>query len=153
MCIRDRVSTQSTWGFLQFMLIAKIWRPLCSVRAITTEINKKIPVDSKEYSLKKADPKEYMKKVKQAEKEGRKQIGFFKIDAKVEYEWTKPGPDDTGLNPEYDTVKVPHKENYKYTEYGYKLKGPEPTRYGDWERHGRVTDFQFSIQYLSLIHI
>lgn len=26
-------------------------------------------------------------------------------------------------------------------EYGYRVRGPEPTRYGDWERKGRVTDF------------
>jgi hypothetical protein len=26
-------------------------------------------------------------------------------------------------------------------EYGYRIKGPEPTRYGDWERKGRVSDF------------
>ena len=26
-------------------------------------------------------------------------------------------------------------------EYGFRVKGPEPTRYGDWERKGRVSDF------------
>ena len=26
-------------------------------------------------------------------------------------------------------------------EYGLKVKGLEPTRYGDWERKGRCTDF------------
>lgn len=26
-------------------------------------------------------------------------------------------------------------------EYGFKIKGPEPTRYGDWERKGRCFDF------------
>ena len=26
-------------------------------------------------------------------------------------------------------------------EFGYRVKGPEPTRYGDWERKGRVSDF------------
>ena len=26
-------------------------------------------------------------------------------------------------------------------EVGYKVNGLEPTRYGDWERKGRVTDF------------
>ena len=29
----------------------------------------------------------------------------------------------------------------KIKESGFKVKGPEPTRYGDWERKGRVTDF------------
>jgi len=26
-------------------------------------------------------------------------------------------------------------------EYGFKVKGPEPTRYGDWERKGKCVDF------------
>lgn len=26
-------------------------------------------------------------------------------------------------------------------EYGFRVRGPEPTRYGDWERKGRVSDF------------
>ena len=26
-------------------------------------------------------------------------------------------------------------------EFGFRVKGPEPTRYGDWERKGRVSDF------------
>lgn len=26
-------------------------------------------------------------------------------------------------------------------EYGFRVKGPEPTRYGDWERNGRCFDF------------
>lgn len=26
-------------------------------------------------------------------------------------------------------------------EFGFRIKGPEPTRYGDWERKGRVSDF------------
>ncbi|EGR30392.1 hypothetical protein IMG5_133290 [Ichthyophthirius multifiliis] len=26
-------------------------------------------------------------------------------------------------------------------EIGFKVKGPEPTRFGDWERKGRCTDF------------
>ncbi len=34
-------------------------------------------------------------------------------------------------------------------EYGFKVKGPEPSRYGDWERKGRVSDFWF----LSLIKL
>mmetsp|Transcript_15180 Transcript_15180/g.13310 ORF Transcript_15180/g.13310 Transcript_15180/m.13310 type:complete len:126 (+) Transcript_15180:24-401(+) len=31
--------------------------------------------------------------------------------------------------------------NYKYKEFGFKHKGPEPTRHGDWEIKGRCTDF------------
>lgn len=33
------------------------------------------------------------------------------------------------------------KEKPMAKEYGFKVKGPEPTRYGDWERKGRVSDF------------
>ena len=39
--------------------------------------------------------------------------------------------------------KIKNKKNVKKTqkEIGGQ-KGPEPTRYGDWEKNGRVTDFQ-----------
>jgi hypothetical protein len=36
---------------------------------------------------------------------------------------------------------VPNKLNYKYEEYGVIVKGEEPTRYNEWERNGRTTDF------------
>lgn len=38
--------------------------------------------------------------------------------------------------------KINNKKNTKKTvkEIGGQ-KGPEPTRYGDWEKNGRVTDF------------
>ena len=38
--------------------------------------------------------------------------------------------------------KIKNKKNVKkiQKEIGGK-KGPEPTRYGDWEKNGRVTDF------------
>ncbi len=31
--------------------------------------------------------------------------------------------------------------NSKFPEYGNKPKGPEPTRFGDWQYKGRSTDF------------
>jgi hypothetical protein len=31
--------------------------------------------------------------------------------------------------------------NSDFKEYGFKIKGPEPTRYGDWERKGKCVDF------------
>ena len=31
--------------------------------------------------------------------------------------------------------------NKKFLEYGNKPKGPEPTRFGDWQYKGRSTDF------------
>ena len=35
----------------------------------------------------------------------------------------------------------PNKNNDISKEYGIKVKGLEPTRFGDWERKGRCTDF------------
>ncbi len=35
----------------------------------------------------------------------------------------------------------PNTDNDIGKEYGFKIKGLEPTRYGDWERKGRCTDF------------
>lgn len=40
-----------------------------------------------------------------------------------------------------ETSTKTDKNNNKFQEYGFKVKGPEPTRYGDWERKGRVSDF------------
>ena len=47
-------------------------------------------------------------------------------------ETTKPKPTETPA-PKPDTAKLPK-------EIGGP-KGPEPTRYGDWEKNGRCTDF------------
>jgi len=33
------------------------------------------------------------------------------------------------------------KDPAKMKEYGFKVKGLEPIRFGDWERNGRATDF------------
>lgn len=35
----------------------------------------------------------------------------------------------------------PNQDNDIKKEYGFKIKGLEPTRYGDWERKGRCSDF------------
>ena len=35
----------------------------------------------------------------------------------------------------------PNKDNDIGKEYGFKIKGLEPTRFNDWERKGRCTDF------------
>ena len=37
--------------------------------------------------------------------------------------------------------KAQQKKEVSDKEYGFKVKGPEPTRYGDWERNGRCFDF------------
>ena len=39
------------------------------------------------------------------------------------------------------TVRKDLKGNIIGKEYGFRVKGPEPTRYGDWESKGRCTDF------------
>lgn len=35
----------------------------------------------------------------------------------------------------------PNDKGSELGEFGFRVKGPEPTRYGDWERKGRVSDF------------
>jgi hypothetical protein len=39
------------------------------------------------------------------------------------------------------STPTPSTPGYDKTEYGFKIKGPDPTRYGDWERNGRCFDF------------
>lgn len=41
--------------------------------------------------------------------------------------------------PEAKTPEIVNEENLQAEIGG--PKGPEPTRYGDWERNGRVSDF------------
>ena len=49
--------------------------------------------------------------------------------------------DETEKQPdEAPKTAEPAKEDGKPKEYGGP-KGPEPTRYGDWERNGIVSDF------------
>jgi hypothetical protein len=58
------------------------------------------------------------------------------------------GIDAIGKKPE-DQAKVDTGKDVKVEvatekdnkEYGFRIKGPEPTRYGDWERNGRCIDF------------
>lgn len=46
------------------------------------------------------------------------------------------------LNPkDSSNVVVSDNNTNGVGEYGYKIKGPEPTRYGDWEIKGRCFDF------------
>ena len=39
------------------------------------------------------------------------------------------------------TIREDNKGNFLGKEFGFRVKGPEPTRFGDWERNGRCTDF------------
>ena len=79
-------------------------------------------------------------------------MGFIKEDEAKLYE----GLDDKGNLKDFKKAleEKPKEKKYDYEshnvkphvkemkeEYGFKAKGPEPTRYGDWEKKGRVTDF------------
>ena len=68
--------------------------------------------------------------------------GFLKEADRHEYE----GIDKEGhvKQPDAESIQKAKAEaaNKKMApEFGFKVKGPEPTRYGDWERKGRCTDF------------
>ena len=44
-------------------------------------------------------------------------------------------------NYDHYTIRKDLEGNIIGKEYGFRIKGPEPTRYGDWERNGRCSDF------------
>ena len=46
----------------------------------------------------------------------------------------------SGKSPDNKTIHEQSSSEIKEKEYGGP-KGPEPTRYGDWEKNGRVSDF------------
>lgn len=78
-------------------------------------------------------------------------MGFIKKDEVPEYEGLDAqgklkdfkkaldDPKEKKFNYEGHNVKE-HIKDMK-EEVGFKHKGPEPTRYGDWEKKGRVSDF------------
>ena len=51
---------------------------------------------------------------------------------------SQPPAHDAGKSPDVDAEES--KENLPQKEIGGP-RGPEPTRYGDWERKGRCVDF------------
>lgn len=60
-------------------------------------------------------------------------------------QYSVPTTTSNNDNDQLDTTKnkttnINEKHDGKPKEYGGP-KGPEPTRYGDWERKGRVSDF------------
>lgn len=59
-------------------------------------------------------------------------LGFLSEEEKV-------AMDQNSVSPE--SVKEEGTLENGESEYGVKVKGPEPTRYGDWENKGRCTDF------------
>eukprot|EP00045_Choanoeca_perplexa_P003409 m.30985 g.30985 ORF g.30985 m.30985 type:complete len:105 (-) comp12024_c0_seq1:637-951(-) len=55
----------------------------------------------------------------------------------------KPSTDEEATHPKHDPPAAPP-QGHNVDDFGREIngpKGPEPTRYGDWERKGRVSDF------------
>ncbi len=55
----------------------------------------------------------------------------------------KTQPENTGV-PAADTLSANTKENASKKPQAVEIggrKGPEPTRYGDWEKNGIISDF------------
>ena len=87
---------------------------------------KKVPINPADYSLKKKKVVLTPEKLKELKEQQKKQIGLYRADKKVEYEWINPTPEDTGLNPEYEKVdgriirifkndSVPELHSHSYT--------------------------------------
>jgi hypothetical protein len=78
-------------------------------------------------------------------------MGFLNEDEKKDYIGLDKEPTVNNLKEALKdkvetkpTINSPNvKEHIKDMpeEFGFKAKGPEPTRYGDWEKKGRVSDF------------
>ena len=66
------------------------------------------------------------------------------IKKEPSYEWRtlpKDGIEKNEYHPMQALDKFPNTDNDISKEYGFKIKGLEPTRYGDWERKGIAVDF------------
>jgi len=81
------------------------------------------------------DPMGFMKKDEVNAYEGLDDKGNLKDFKKT----LEEGPKEKKYNYENHNVKSHIKDMPE--EFGFKVKGPEPTRYGDWEKKGRVSDF------------
>ena len=53
----------------------------------------------------------------------------------------KTAPDQSPVPKKSDQIDQPTKEIEQAKKEHGGCKGPEPTRYGDWEHNGRCTDF------------
>ncbi len=53
----------------------------------------------------------------------------------------KAGDEVNETHIQHFLAPFPNQANDPGKEYGFKLKGLEPTRFNDWERKGRCTDF------------
>ena len=66
----------------------------------------------------------------------------LKKESSYEYrEVPKDGIEKNEYHPMHALAKFPNTDNDISKEYGFKIKGLEPTRYNDWERKGRCSDF------------
>lgn len=98
---------------------------------ILTNKNWKTLVTARNYASSTSGPKEESERMKEFKKKIREKTPIGKLDEiegahpYAEKEPLKPWPG--GVNPETGERNGP--------------AGPEPTRYGDWERKGRVSDF------------
>ena len=77
-------------------------------------------------------------------------VGFLNEKEVENYEGVEEVKDGnvefkTESKTEESEPKIVHQEDPDFKtmpkEYGFRVKGPEPTRYGDWERNGRCFDF------------
>ena len=67
---------------------------------------------------------------------------MLKKEPTYEYrELPKDGIEKNEYHPMHSLKEFPNTNNDISKEYGFKIKGLEPTRYNDWERKGRCTDF------------
>lgn len=96
-----------------------------------TKNNLKILVAARNYASSTSGPTEDSERMKEFKKKIREKTPIGKLDEiegahpYAEKEPLKPWPE--GINPNTGERNGP--------------AGPEPTRYGDWERKGRVSDF------------
>ena len=67
---------------------------------------------------------------------------MIKKEPSYEYrEVPKDGVERNEYHVMHSLDEFPNTNNDISKEYGFKIKGLEPTRFGDWERKGRCTDF------------
>ena len=67
---------------------------------------------------------------------------MLKKEPSYEYrELPKDGIDKNEYHPMQALEEFPNTDNDISKEYGFKIKGLEPTRFNDWERKGRCSDF------------
>jgi hypothetical protein len=89
----------------------------------------KIPHPTMAESFETKFPKEQLEKLMNPK-------GFLDPNEKENYTFEEPQQNTEGNEGEKTQMKP---EEIK--ECGFKVKGPEPTRFGDWEKKGRCIDF------------